>query len=161
MRRGRSLRQLQRSTKNPQRRTRTRVGMMVAALAAAVVLILSLTAGTPLSASAQSQAKRYKATRAFVVDKQSGAVRMPTQQEVDEVVANLTALGQRPTEDLQQSAQPSGTVTVDLDGGLAACCSADRTPTARGRRNASSLWKKARSSWASSKTSLLDKGDTP
>ena len=43
---------------------------------------------------------------------------MPTQQEVDEVVANLAALGQRPAESLQQSVQASGAVVVDLDGGF-------------------------------------------
>ncbi len=43
----------------------------------------------------------------------------PTQQEVDEVVANLTALGQRPAESLSQSTQAGGAVTVDLDGGFA------------------------------------------
>ena len=52
------------------------------------------------------------------MDKQSGDVRMPTQQEVDEVVANLSTLGQRPTEALQQSSQASGAVSVDLDGGF-------------------------------------------
>jgi hypothetical protein len=43
---------------------------------------------------------------------------MPTQQEVDEVVANLSALGQRPSEALQQSPQASGAVSIDLDGGF-------------------------------------------
>jgi len=84
------------------------------ALAAIAVAMLAGTNGV----WAQAKAKHYKATRAFVVDKTSGDVRMPTQQEVDEVVANLTTLGQKPTEALAQSTQPSGAVSVDLDGGF-------------------------------------------
>ena len=86
------------------------------------VAAVVLTGGSRITASGgadeQAKAKRYKATRAFVVDKQSGSLRMPTQQEVDELVANLTTLGQR-AEPLAQSTQPNGTVGLDLDGGFA------------------------------------------
>src|SRR5262245_66271725 len=91
------------------------------ALACIAVAAAVLTGGIRLTASSapdeQAKGKRYKATRAFVVDKQSGDVRMPTQQEVDEVVANLTTLGQR-SEPLTQATQPSGAVSLDLDGGF-------------------------------------------
>ena len=85
--------------------------------------IVPLTPGARLAAAAQppaqaAKAKSYKATRAFVVDKETGKARMPTQQEVDEVVANLSALGQRPTETLPQASQANGTVTINLDGGF-------------------------------------------
>jgi hypothetical protein len=86
----------------------------------AVVAVL-LSGGIRLSASAgqepQGKAKHYKATRAFVVDKQSGNLRLPTQQEVDEVVANLSTLGQRPEGTLQEATQSNGAVSLDLDGG--------------------------------------------
>jgi hypothetical protein len=89
------------------------------------MLVLSFADGNSLSVSAQGasapgqvKAKRYKATRAFVVDKQSGDVRMPTQQEVDEIVANLSALGQRPAESLPQTTEANGTVSMSLDGGF-------------------------------------------
>ena len=39
---------------------------------------------------------------------------MPTQKEVDEVVANLTAFGQRSDDTLRQSSSASGTVKIDL-----------------------------------------------
>ena len=42
---------------------------------------------------------------------------MPTQEEVDEVVATLTTLGQRPAEDLSAVAEADGALTVDLNGG--------------------------------------------
>jgi hypothetical protein len=93
-------------------------------VAALSLTLVALTAGAPLAASTQSPAaqaeksKRYKATRAFVVDKDTGKARMPTQQEVDEVVASLSALGQRPDNTLQETSQANGTVTVNLDGGF-------------------------------------------
>lgn len=90
----------------------------IAAALAAVVVVVSLAVAATPEAGAQGRQKRFKATRAFVVDKQTGAVRMPTQVEVDEVVANLTAMGQRPAESLPQATQANGTVTVDLDGGF-------------------------------------------
>ena len=98
----------------------TRLGMLVGVSLAIVIL----TPGAALDANTQSppaqaaKGKSYKATRAFVVDKDTGKARMPTQQEVDDVVANLSALGQRPTDTLQTSSQASGAVTVDLDGGF-------------------------------------------
>ena len=93
-------------------------------LAGLLLAILILTPGAALNATTQSppvqaaKGKSYKATRAFVVDKETGKSRLPTQQEVDEVVANLSALGQRPTDTLQTSSQASGAVTVALDGGF-------------------------------------------
>ena len=116
-----------RSVRNPKPQahgTGTRAVFLLGAVAAVSILIVALAGAAPLAANANpspdqaAKAKRYKASRAFVVDKQSGDVRMPTQQEVDEVVANLSTLGQRPTETLQESSQASGAVSVDLDGGF-------------------------------------------
>ena len=91
-----------------------RLGILLGALAAASILIVLTAGGTPLAA--QSKQKKYKATRAFVVDKQTGETRMPTQQELDAVVSNLAALGQRPGETLPQSSSASGAVKLDLKG---------------------------------------------
>jgi hypothetical protein len=90
----------------------------IAAALGAVGLVVSLAVAATADAGAQARQKHYKATRAIVVDRQTGAVRMPTQAEVDAVVANLAALGQRPDASLAQANQPSGAVTVDLDGGF-------------------------------------------
>ena len=63
---------------------KSRLAILATAVAALALAIVSLTAGTEVSAqSAQGKARKFQATRAFVVDKQSGEVRMPTQQEVD------------------------------------------------------------------------------
>ena len=80
--------------------TRQRV---LAALAAAAVAItihaVPAAAGGP---------KKFRATRAYVVDRQTGAVRMPTPAEVDAVVTTLTALGQQPDEALPAATQTNG-----------------------------------------------------
>ena len=52
---------------------------------------------------------------AIVVDKETGQRRMPTQEEVDEVVSNLATLANRP-EELPITAASGGEV-VDLQGG--------------------------------------------
>jgi hypothetical protein len=104
-------------------RSRTRFGVLLGAAAVLLVLIAAA-GGTPLTASGSdgseqaAKAKRYKGTRAFVVDKQSGEVRLPTLEEVDEVIANLSAHAQRPAESLAQTSHASGAVGVDLDGGF-------------------------------------------
>jgi hypothetical protein len=95
---------------------------VLAVAAAIVALLVSLGGGAALSAAAGQQApaksKRYKATRAIAVDKQSGQARMPTQEEVEAVVADLWALAQRPDGDGQESTSANGAVSVELAGGF-------------------------------------------
>jgi hypothetical protein len=64
-----------------------------------VALVMSLatlpaTAAQPPTAqqTPPGQAKKYRATSAIVVDKQSGQRRLPTDQEVDDLVATLSRL---------------------------------------------------------------------
>lgn len=89
--------------------------LFVAIVAAAIAPLVANTQSPPAQAA---KARSYKATRAFVVDKETGKARMPTQQEVDDVVANLSTLGQRSSETLPQSSHASGAEIVDLDGGF-------------------------------------------
>jgi hypothetical protein len=84
-----------------------------AALAAAAIALVAL------AAPAAAAPKKFKATRPFVVDKQTGAVRMPTQTEVDTVVTTLTTLGQQPQESLTSEATASGGVNMDFGSGFA------------------------------------------
>ena len=79
----------------------------------AVVSAVVFLTGTK-SSNAQ---KRYKATRAIVVDKETGQNRLPTQEEIDEVVANLAQLANRP-ESLPSTQGESGGEIVDLAGGF-------------------------------------------
>lgn len=77
-------------------------------------------AATAAAASANSRAKerRYRGTRPIVVDKATGRARLPTQQEVAELVEDLATLAVRPEEGLQQTVAESGAVVVDLEGGF-------------------------------------------
>ena len=90
---------------------KSRLAILATAVAALALAIVSLTAGTEVSAqSAQGKARKFQATRAFVVDKQSGEVRLPTQEEVDQVVQELTTFGQKPAESVTPTTQANGTM---------------------------------------------------
>lgn len=82
-------------------------------LVAAVSLVVFLSGAKPSTAAP----KKFKATRAIVVDKQTGQRRMPNQQEIDEVVSNLSQLANRP-ENLPETQAPSGAIVADLEGGF-------------------------------------------
>jgi hypothetical protein len=82
----------------------------------AAIVLATAAFAVPAGAAAP---KKFKATRAFVVDRQTGAVRMPTAAEVDAVVTTLTALGQQPAEQLATSTGADGAVGMDLAGGFA------------------------------------------
>jgi hypothetical protein len=60
--------------------------------------------------------KRFKGTRPLIVDRQTGQQRLPNQEEVDEAVASLSVLANRP-EDLPQVPVAGGGVGIDLEGG--------------------------------------------
>jgi hypothetical protein len=85
-----------------------------AALAAAAVAITVY--AVPAHAGGP---KKFRATRAFIVDRQTGALRMPTPVEVDAVVTTLTTLGQQPADSLPSSPAASGAIAMDLAGGFA------------------------------------------
>ena len=96
----------------------SRLGMLAAAVATLALVIVSVTAGTAVSAqSAQGKARKFKATRAFVVDKQSGDVRLPTQEEVDQVVLELTTYGQKPAESIAPTTEANGMTVIDFGTG--------------------------------------------
>jgi hypothetical protein len=86
--------------------------VMLFALIAVVGAVVFLT-GTK---SSNASPKKYKATREIVVDQQTGQRRMPTQEEIDQVVSNLSQLANRP-EDLPATQGAAGAETVDLAGG--------------------------------------------
>ena len=68
-----------------------------------------------VNASNDGHQKKYRATRAIVRDKDSGQLRMPTSEEVDQMVASLDQLTKQP-EGLPETSARSG-VAVDLEGG--------------------------------------------
>jgi len=100
---------------------KTMIAILVGAVAIASIAVLSL-GMTSSSNKAQASTKtpnqkRFKGTRPIVVDKQTGQQRLPNQEEVDEVVASLSVLANRP-ENLPQTPAAAGGVSVDLEGGF-------------------------------------------
>ena len=82
----------------------------------AVIAVVSAVVFMTGTNSTNASPKKYKATREIVVDKETGQRRLPTEAEIDEVVANLSQLANRP-EDLPSSQGAGGAVAVDLNGG--------------------------------------------
>lgn len=97
--------------------SRTKIGILVGLAGAVLITMFLLGTKSPNSVYASPvNQKRYKATRPIVVDKQTGQRRLPNQEEIDEVVANLTVLADR-QENLPQASLSGGAVAVDLAGG--------------------------------------------
>src|SRR5215203_1850707 len=74
---------------------------------------------SPRTVSAQQADKKYKATKSIVVDRDTGAVRRPTTEEVEDLVKTLQATTRRSDENLQSLPVAGGGVALDLDGGYA------------------------------------------
>ncbi len=125
MKRSRSVKKPAKFKKNPARLSRTALVILVGVIAAISVVVISATgAGSSKGVAAATNPtftpptqKRYKATRT-IADRQTGQLRMPTNQEIDEMVGNLATLANRPAEGLQQSSVANGGVAVDLGGGF-------------------------------------------
>lgn len=100
----------------------------MATLAAAAAVAAVFVTGTPAAAQqgASSQGapsvtrghNRYRATRAIVVDPATQRRRMPTVEELGQLVDTLSTLTKRPTEGLSEATLPNRAVAVDLDGGF-------------------------------------------
>ena len=124
MKRSRSIKKSVKSKKISSRISRMTLAILLGVVAAISVVVIALAGagssdGVAASTNpkpAQKAPKRYKPTRAIILDQQTGEVRMPTQQEVDQIVASLATLAKRPTEGLQQTTLASGAVAVDLEG---------------------------------------------
>lgn len=91
---------------------RPRMSRVMLGMALAMGLAtLPLTAAQP-----PGQAKKYRATSAIVVDKQTGQRRLPTEQEVTALVATLSTFTTR-SESLPQTPTASGAVGISLGEG--------------------------------------------
>ena len=93
-------------------------GLPAIKFAILVAVVIAVGAVVFLTSTKSSNAqKKFKATRPFVVDKQNGQPRMPTQEEIDKVVSDLAQLANRP-ENLPSVPAANGGVAVDLGGGF-------------------------------------------
>jgi hypothetical protein len=84
--------------------------------ALAVALVCSWAPAAAAQQNQQRQHKQYKATRAITVDQQTGALRVPTAQETQELVDGLETMTNRSTVGLQPATHPNGTKAVNLQG---------------------------------------------
>ena len=114
------LRHSRRSPKSkPKGLSKALIVILVGAIAVISFAVLSL--GNSKSANsvhASSPQKKYRGTRPIVVDQQTGQRRLPTQEEVDQTVASLSALANR-QENLTQASGAGGGISIDLEGGYA------------------------------------------
>ena len=95
------------------------------------------------STNPQEAKKRYKATRALMVDEQTGQLRMPTRQEIDETLASLATLSKRPTDGLLQTSAATTRWLLISRAVMAESCWRDQLPMAPGKLNAFSRLRKA------------------
>ena len=95
------------------------VGVVIAVTIASLTNPATTTTVSAQSNAAPGQAKKYRATRPIVVDAQTGALRMPTEQEIDQTVSSLTSLAKNAPDAGAQASAGGGAVSLDLGGGLA------------------------------------------
>jgi CHASE1-domain containing sensor protein len=94
--------------------TRRRIGML--ALLFAVLLAVTLgTVGLSRSSSQASQ-KKYRATKEIVLDKATGALRKPTAEETDAMVAQISVLTNRSSDGLTTRDYANGSKGMNLEG---------------------------------------------
>jgi hypothetical protein len=94
---------------------RKRVGLVfVAVLIAIVGVTLAFSKSTSQARSGQGQQKRYVATREVIVDQTTGQRRKPTDEEIEALVVQVSALTNRSSEGLTVTKRPDGTQMMDL-----------------------------------------------
>ena len=97
------------------KRTRTRVGVVIAL----VLLCAAVAASVALPRnSSQASPKKYRATKETILDPSTGTLRKPTPAETESIVAQISSLTKRPTEGLPTTTSANGTTMMDLQGGF-------------------------------------------
>ena len=95
--------------------SRKRIGFVCLMILIAVVgVTLAFSKTTSQARSGQGQQKRYIATREVTVDQTTGQRRKPTDEEIEALVAQVSALTNRSSEGLTVNKRPDGTQMVDL-----------------------------------------------
>jgi hypothetical protein len=95
-------------------------GMAVSVAPAHAFTSAAVTAGGDQGVqNAPGKKKKYKATRPIVVDSQTGELRLPTSEELQQTVDTLATLTARNTDVAPTASATPGWSTLDLDGGFA------------------------------------------
>jgi len=92
------------------RMTRVLLGAVLAMSLATLPAVAQPPAGAP------GQAKKYRATSAIVVDKQTGQRRLPTEKEVDDLVATLARLSTQASKPVVSSSGRSMVLDSGYEG---------------------------------------------
>ena len=96
--------------------SRKRIGLVFLMLLIAIAgITLAFSKSTSQARSGQGQQKRYIATREVTVDQTTGQRRKPTDEEIDALVAQVSALTNRSSEGLTVTKRPDGSQMVDLE----------------------------------------------
>ena len=99
--------------KTKRRGKRARIGIFIAFVVLAIAVIATI--ALPRKSS-QAAPKKYRATKEIILDKDTGTLRKPTQQETDDMVAQISALANRSTDGLATKTSANGTQMMDLQG---------------------------------------------
>ena len=95
--------------------SRKRIGLVFLSVLIVVAgVTLALSRSTSQARSDQGQHKKYIATREVTVDQTTGQRRKPTDEEIEALVAQVSALTNRSTEGLTVTQRPDGSQMVDL-----------------------------------------------
>ncbi len=101
--------QSRRSKKGKTRSSLIGIGLIV------LVVAVALTTIALSRSSSQASQKRYVATKKVRIDQVTRQLRMPTPQEVDEIVETVEKLTDRSTQGLSVATDSSGVAKVDLE----------------------------------------------
>jgi hypothetical protein len=96
--------------------SRKRTGLVVLTVLFAIVGgMLAISRSASQARSGQPQQKRYIATRDVVVDQTTGQRRKPTAEEIEALVAQVSALTNRSSDGLTVTLRPDGSQMVNLE----------------------------------------------
>jgi hypothetical protein len=88
----------------------------VAALLLMAVLLVALGTVVFSQSDQQKNGKKYRATKEIVHDKESGKVRLPTEEETQSMVAQISTLTNRSSEGLTVNQAQNGMKIIDVEG---------------------------------------------
>jgi hypothetical protein len=96
--------------------SRKRIGLVFLTVLIAIVGgVLAISRNSSQAHSDQGQQKRYIATKEVVVDQTTGQRRKPTDEEIEALVAQVSALTNRSSDGLTATHRPDGSQMVDLE----------------------------------------------
>lgn len=95
--------------------SRKRIGLVFLTVLIAIIGgMLAISRSTSQARSGQGQQKRYIATKEVTIDQTTGQRRKPTDEEIQALVAQISALTNRSSDGLTVTKRPDGSQMMDL-----------------------------------------------